>query len=128
MRTFLATVIGLFSAGFAINGLEALGHQIFPYKFEPESIEDLKNLMLGAPSSTLIAVLVAQALGLITGLFVARLIDRKSTTSQYVIGSLLMLGAVINFLTLPHPMWFIISNVLILLIITAAFTWIANKA
>ncbi len=130
MKTFLATIIGIVVAIAATKGLEILGHNIFPVKLDidPNNIEELKLIMFKIPVYLLVVIVFAHTLGLFLGFIVSRLIERKSILPLYYISGLMILLAVINLILIKHPTWFIISDLLALLLVSIAYIGTRKKA
>jgi hypothetical protein len=130
MRTFLAAIIGILIGVASIWFFEYVGHFLFPVtdKIDVTNIEELKQIMFKMPTMTLIAVITAQGLGLLIGLIVARLIDRKSLSPLFAVSGVLLLMAILNLLMLPHPTWFTVTNVLVLVVLSAFYIGTRKKA
>ncbi len=130
MRSFLAAIGGIITAGLVIMVLERLGHALMPFKLhiDPHDIEQLKLLVFKIPVQNLIAVIVAHGIGVLAGLFVARLIDKKSLGPLFGVGGIITLFTGINLLVLPHPMWFIIADLGIVVLVSALFIYKIKKA
>jgi hypothetical protein len=120
MRTFLATILGLVVGIAATKGLEILGHKLFPIELDiaPNNIEELKLLMFKVPPFFLVIVIIAHVLGLILGFTVSRLIEKKSILPLYYISGILLLFAVINLLTIKHPLWFVVTDLTLMVLIS----------
>lgn len=132
MKTFLATVAGLVIGGVMIWALEALGHQLFPLPFEldpqdPKYLEDLKNLMFKIPVESMIAIIVAHIVGVFTGLCVAKVIQKDSAVPVYIIGGLFLFSTGINLMVIPHPVWFSVTDIAGVLIVSLLFIRSVNK-
>lgn len=129
MKTFLAAVAGLVIGGVMIWALEALGHQLFPipFKIDPNNLEDLRNLMYMIPVESLISIIVAHAIGVFTGLCVAKVIQKDSVIPIYIVGGMFLLSTGLNLMVIPHPVWFSIADVAGVLIVSLLFIRSMNK-
>ena len=127
MKTFLAIAAGLFTSIIAIQVLEYLGHVLFPlpFKLDINNIEDWKMMMSQIPIISLISVIVAHGIGLLFGFAVSRLVEKESSTPLYVITSVLILLSVVNLVSIPHPAWFAIADIGVLL--TVSILYIRNR-
>lgn len=130
MRSFLAAVAGIVSAGIAIWLFEFLGHVIFPLQIEidPTDMESIREMMFKIPITNLVAVILAHGIGLIVGLFIARIIDKKTSGPLYGVAGIIFLMTLINLLLIPHPMWFMIADLGVILIVAFAFIATRKKA
>ena len=110
-------VIGSVIIGAVIIFLvEALGHMIYP---PPEGIdfndsEAMKSVVSNLPVGALLFVVIAYALGSFGGGFASVLISKQqNTTLPIIIGIILMIFGIINLFLIPHPVWFMIANLLV---------------
>ena len=109
-RSILAVFAGIVVGIAVISFLQSL--LVFVY---PEHIKAMKNLkelaelekyMLSLPTGMYLLASFTHALGLLCGMIVGHMIDRKNGMTMIVVASLLLLGNVLNFLVVPHPGWF----------------------
>lgn len=133
MRSFLAALAGIVSGGVAIWTFESLGHMIFPVDLAALGIDrsnlgELRNIMYKIPTENLISVVLAHGLGLLVGLFIARLIERKSLGPLFGVSGMLFLMTLINILLIPHPAWFMFADLGVILILSFAFIATRKKA
>lgn len=131
MRSFLAALAGIVSAGVAIWLFEFLGHVLFPIwdlNINPNDLDSLKQIMFQIPTGALIAVIVAHALGLLVGLVVARIIDKNSLGPLFGVAGIITLMTLINLLIIPHPTWFLIADLAGVLIVATWFIASRKKA
>lgn len=129
MKLFLATVLGILAAGISIWALELLGHVVFPVPFEinVNDLESFKALMFKIPVQSLLAVIFAHGIGVWIGMFVARMVDKTTHAPMYGVSSFIMLFTVINLLMIPHPTWFTIADIGIILFATIAYVATRKK-
>lgn len=113
MKLFYATFAGVIAAFIAMMFLEGLGHSLFPIPFEidPNNLDSLKDKLHLIPVQMYIAVALAHGLGVLIGLLIASAIDKTSKISLYIIGGFFLFGTVANLFMIPHPMWFAIADV-----------------
>lgn len=123
MKTFLATFVGVIVAMILMMGIQMLGHTLFPVPFEvnPNEPEKMVENMHLIPLGALIVVIMAHGLGLLGGLITARMIDKKTTFPVYIIVGFLMLGTVANLAMIPHPVWFAIADVTVMILVALPF-------
>lgn len=130
MRVFLAAIIGILVGGTAVWFFEFLGHILFPVteKFDVTNLEELKQMMYKLPTMTLVSVILAQGIGVFIGMIVARLIDRSSLSPLFAVSGILLLMSVMNLLMIPHPTWFMICDILVMVLIPAFYISTRKKA
>jgi hypothetical protein len=114
-KRILAVVLGLL-AGFAVTGLvEALSSVLYPLPpgFDMNDMEAFRRHVEGLPIGAFLIVLVAHELGAFAGGFAcARLAGVPWPVGPIVVGTLLMAAGVVNLLTIPHPAWFVVVDLL----------------
>lgn len=132
MRSFLATIIGAAASIGGIQLFEFLGHKIYPLGklegFHPKAPEDFLEIYMYYPVAALLLVITAHGLGLMIGLVVSRIIERSTLLPLFVVSGLLMLSAILNVLMMPHPFWFIVADLGLILILSFLFIATRKKA
>mgnify|MGYP000664889487 CR=1 FL=1 len=129
MKSFLATFIGLIAAFVIMMALEILGHVLFPLpvKLSTSDAEAIaKNFHL-IPIGAYLSVVFAHGIGLLIGLIIARAIDKETLYAQYLLAGFLLLGTIANLAQIPHPLWFTIADVGVVLAIGALVIYNAHK-
>ncbi|WP_179349776.1 hypothetical protein [Winogradskyella pacifica] len=113
MRNILATIIGFIAASVTVYIFESLiGQSLFPL---PEGanamdLEWLSSNMDKIPMGAKIFVVIAHFLGIVTGMFVAALISKKSRIPSYIVGALMLAATFFNIVMLPKELWFTLSD------------------
>lgn len=118
MKNVLGILAGLISAFVVIFLVEKAGHSIFPVaeNIDFGDKEALKKIIDTMPFGALITVIIAYAIGSFAGGFVCALISENSKVRNSVItGFILLIFGLINLFMIPHPVWFMILNVLVYL-------------
>ena len=116
-RSILAVLAGVIGGGIIVFSLISLGHKLFPVdeaamrlalltKDEATIRAFFENLPLG----NYVSVIVAHALGLVGGMVIGRLINKKELMHLIVIALIMVLLQVVNFLSIPHPSWFLFAD------------------
>ena len=113
-------MLGLFLGVLVIFFIETSGHHLFsvyqnvPNITEPEAFAAfIETLPLGA----FLFLLFAHSLGTLISAFSATLISGHSRPVPAIVVGVLMLSAgVINLISIPHPVWFQISEVILYLL------------
>lgn len=112
LKNILATVLGFIAASITITLIEKLGVVLFPYPegAQPEDIEWLKNNTALIPKGAMICVIIAHAIGIIIGMFIAGFISKTSMVPAYIVGILMLLATIAMLIMIPSPIWYSISD------------------
>lgn len=113
MKTILATIVGFIAASLTVFIFESLiGHNLFPLPegADPMDMEWIKNNMHLIPTGSKIFVIIAHFMGIVVGMFVARLISRTSMIPTYIVGILMVAATFFSIFMLPKDLWFTISD------------------
>lgn len=115
-RTILAVIVGLVVAGLIVAGIETVGHTLNP----PPPGTDLtqpgamETLMASLPTTALVIIVLAWALGSIGGGFTAAKISRQHKRgAALAVGIAMVLLVASNFFVIPHPLWMMVVGVLV---------------
>jgi hypothetical protein len=122
LRFFRGSVIpvwvGALVAGLLIWAMEVLGSLIYPPPpgMNPDDPASVKTAMANLPAGALLLVLLGWIVGTFAGAWITALrADRAPIGHGLVLGGLFLVGAVVNMLMIPHPVWFWILGVAIFL-------------
>jgi hypothetical protein len=110
--------IGLLAAGLLIWATEFLGSKIYPLPagVSPEDPASLRVAMASLPTGALILVLVGWILGSFAGAWItARRVERSPIGHGLALGALLLIAALWDLLTFPHPVWFWVLGIAVFL-------------
>lgn len=117
MLNRLTPVLAGCAAGIAVIFLmEFVSHAIYPLPegLDPNNPEHLKLIMTNAPIGALVLVLVAGFLGGFAGGIVASIFDKSNKTKRAIaVGIVLTILGIINLFMIPHPIWFMLINVVV---------------
>jgi len=114
-RKISAVVLGVVVAVVLIIAIEALGHSAYPL---PEGLdisnsEAMQAYVMGLPIGALLFVMGAWLVATLAGGLLACFIARETPlVYAAIVGGLVLLGTVINLMSVPHPPWFSITSVL----------------
>ncbi len=114
MRKLLAVVLGVVVAVIVIIAIEALGHAIHPPPAELDVADKqaLEAYVASLPLTALLTVMAAWIAATLTGGLLACFIAQERPVAYAnIVGVLVLLGTVINLVSIPHPLWFSISSV-----------------
>ncbi|MGB1517890.1 MAG: hypothetical protein ACPG8K_02190 [Crocinitomicaceae bacterium] len=130
MKTFLATVAGIIVGVFTIWAMEAIGHLLFPLPAEltPTNLEELKQVVMIMPIKSLLVVIIAQIIGVFSGMYVGFIMQRESLTPLYIIAGLFIFSTVLNLILMPHPTWFMITDLSSILLVSLLFIRSVKKS
>lgn len=106
IRSFGSVAVGIVVALIIVIAAEVLNSRLFPLPagIDPSNMESLRNAVAGFPRSAFILILLGWAAGTFQGTWLAsRLAGRRMQGT--IVGALLLITAVLNFVVLPHPNW-----------------------
>ncbi|WP_066510494.1 hypothetical protein [Rufibacter sp. DG15C] len=115
-KSIFAVLTGVVTGFLTIFLVELVAQQVYPVPSEVnlQDPEAMGTYLASAPMGSLMLVLLAYALGsFLGGMVAARLAKSRKMMHALLVGFLLLLACVANFYLLPHPIWFIISSVII---------------
>ncbi len=100
-------IAGIAAAFAVIMAIELASRQIWPWPtgLDFTNRETAAAAMAQVPLGSLVSVAVAWTVGAFAGAWVAATVARKAWPGL-VAGCLVIVGAVANLVTLPHPLWF----------------------
>jgi hypothetical protein len=110
----LAGVAGVVTGGAVVALVEAVGHWTYApaTPFDPASREAMEAFIRTLPIGAFLFVLAAYLLGTAAGAVAATLVARRHAPRfAWIVGSLILAGAVVNFFAIPHPAWFVVATV-----------------
>lgn len=113
-RGALATMVGVVCAGLGVAGVQAIGHSVYPVPpdLRVDSAEALASYVASLPTGAILFVLLSYVLGtLLGGIVAVAIAGRRPRLYAGIIAALMLVGAGMNFSTIPHPTWFVILSV-----------------
>jgi hypothetical protein len=115
LRLVVGSLAGILAAMLLIAGIQTLGHQIFPPPDDLRSAspERLAAMLAAMPLEAWIPVLVSYLLGAEAGAAIASLISHRPGLATAIVGAVLLGATAANLTLLPHPTWFAIASVLV---------------
>lgn len=118
MRVFFGTIAGLIIAFLIIGALNAIGRSFYPAHLviDPYNIEEIRANWSKIPEMSLALVIAAQFFGIIFGTAIAKLITGGSKIPGYTIGGLILISSVVNLFVTQPAIWFIITDILVVII------------
>ncbi len=133
IRSILAVLAGIIGGMVVIMIIQSILHKIYPidievYRLAVKDPKTFKEFMLNQPVGAHIGVVISHGLGAFGGMIIGRLIDKENGMTVIGIAMILLLGNVVNFLLMPHPVWFPYADLLFTLGIIFAFIFTRKKA
>ena len=129
-RKILAILIGGVVAVVLVSLIEYLGHRVYPV---PQGLDISDSVAMAeyVNSMPLLAfgfVLASWAVGTLVGAWVGCLIAGEGFyLIAGIIGALMLAGSIMTLVAIPHPLWFSISGVLLVVLMTFAAVRLASK-
>ena len=123
LRKVLAVVVGLVVAVLIFIAFESLKEQLYPL---PPGMDRADHKAMSAyeealPAKALAVMLAGWMIGsLVCGILVKIISKSKDRTPAYLAGLFLMAAGIVDIYMLPHPLWFIVTGVLIFIPATLA--------
>ncbi len=111
-RNVGAVIAGLFVCLIGVALFENINDLLYP---RPDDIDTYEEMISNMPNMAFAILVLAHAVGTFCGSIVATMIGQKrSSILAIFVGSIVMLGGVINLIMLDgHPVWFWIADVLV---------------
>jgi hypothetical protein len=109
-RSILAGVAGLVTAFVTVAVVEALAHLAVPRGTMPAATDRaaVAAYIASMPVGAFVSIALAWFLGVVAGTWVAvRIARSRPRTYAALVGGVIALSAVLNFVLIPHPAWFI---------------------
>ncbi len=118
-RNILALLAGIVAGGVAIALIQALNARLFP----PPAGLDFRDQAAAAkymgtlPVGAFLMVLLSYLIGFTLAVFLAIRLSLSSPERQGLLATMFFGAAsVMNLMSLPHPMWFWIANLVVLMV------------
>lgn len=113
MRNLLAVILGVIVAGFAVMGVESLGHSLYPPPagLSPEDPKAIAAYIKAAPFLALVFPLLAWATGAFAGGAIAAYAAAGRRTRRFgtIVGLIFLMMAAMTMWMIPHPLWFMLA-------------------
>ena len=111
LRLTLAIIAGIVISFFVIVLFEGLNAKLYPSKILHPTIQEIILEMKGLPIQAFLIVLLGYILSSFMGGYLAARIayDKHKLYAGLTVGFVLLLGGIVNFVSIPHPLWVSIS-------------------
>lgn len=118
VRTILAVVGGLLLAMVVLTVGEAVGRYLFPLPpdlgLNPEP--DPRAVAARTPAILLFFVVLMQGAAAFAGSAAAVAIARAGPRPGWIVAGLFLLAAVLNVVLIPHPVWFVLGSLVLVIL------------
>lgn len=117
LRLLFGSLAGILVAMLVIAGIQAVGHQwVPPPAGLAEASADRQAALLAAlPLEAWLPVLLSYFLGAEVGATLAGVVSRRPILGASIVGAVLLGATAANLMLLPHPGWFAIAAVVVVL-------------
>lgn len=129
IRNALAVLAGVVIGAAIISLIEAISPQLFPTspRFDLTNPEAMRQFTGSIPTGAKLLVLLAWFLGTVTGTYTGiRIAAGSQRRIATIMGALFLLIGVVNMATIPFPLWFWCSGIVIFIGGTYLALTIAN--
>jgi len=123
LRAIFAFLVGAVAMSLTVAGVQMIGHQLWPLPtgIDPNSHEQMATIVESMPVAAKAWVVFAYAIATAVAVLVATVIAQARWKGLGIALGLLMVGLCgINISLLPHPLWMIITTLVIPLPIALA--------
>ena len=115
LKHILATIAGVLTGSIVISAIEALSQQIVPM---PPNIDfndpaQLALYMDRVPLAAKLAVVAAWGTGMFAGATLAVFMTNRKRWPATAVVLILLAATGVNFAMIPHPLWMIVTAVLV---------------
>lgn len=128
LRKLLATIAGLVIAVAIVALIETLGFALYPppASLDFEGKEQLIRYIWALPVPVLLVVLAAWTVGAFAGSVTASILAwRRARMGCLIVTGFVLIAAVSNMLMVPHPAWFMVTAVIVILLAGYLAWWMS---
>ena len=121
IRSVLSIILGAIVGVVLIGLIESISHRFFPFPpgFDPRKPEEVQAAMAHPPVLALLVVALGWGVGALFGSWLAaRIAGQSRMLHGVVVGVLLGVASVMTIAQIPHPTWFWVVGLLLLLVAT----------
>lgn len=107
IRTVLAIIVGIIISLCVILLTESVASRYFPAKSMNPTIAEMEESIRTAPFIAMLIFLAGHSLSSFFGAYTAARIapDNKKFIAGITVGFFLLLGGLVNFISIRHPLW-----------------------
>jgi len=125
-KQILAVIVGVIVGGLTIYAIESINMVRFPWP-EDLSMEDKEafaEYVSSLPVDAFITVIIAHLVGsFIAGFVCSKITPNKKLLLGTICGVLFLAGGIMNLVMIPHPLWFMVADLLVFV----PFAWLGAK-
>ena len=126
MRIALSIFSGIIINFVVIFGFELLAHSFISIpSLAPNAKPDYSSAEF---TGILVIIFLAHLVGLFTGLFVAKQLEKDSSMPLFFVSLSMIIGSLVNIAMIPHPIWFSVIDPVGLFTIAFLFYRWKNKS
>ena len=118
VKSIIAVVLAVLLAGVVIAAVQLVNTQIFPLPpgVDFNDREAMSRAVSSMPAGGFVLLLLSYTLGALAGGWLAaRMAPRRPLLHAMIVGVLLLAAGVMNFVSIPHPLWVTVLGLLIFL-------------
>lgn len=118
VKSIIAVVLAVLLAGVVIAAVQLVNTQIFPLPpgVDFNDREAMSRAVSSMPTGGFVLLLLSYTLGALAGGWLAaRMAPRRPLLHAMIVGVLLLAAGVMNFVSIPHPLWVTVVGLLIFL-------------
>lgn len=130
LSKILAVVLGVLAAVIVIIAIEALGHAMYPPPGDLDLTDRqvMEAYVAGLPLGALLFVMAAWIAATFAGGLLACFIAKEMPfVYASIVGMLVLLGTIINLMSIPHPLWFSIVSVSAIIATIFVTGWLGSN-
>ena len=130
IKKIAAAVIGIIVAGGIVFAVESLGHAVYPLPADLDMNDPVQfgNYVESLPIGAFIFVASAWVLGTLGGGLLACFIaGEKPRVYSSIVGGFILVATIANLIMIPHPLWFSISSLVAIAVMTYVTGSIASS-
>ena len=130
VRKIAAAVLGIVVAGLIVAAFEALGHAVYPIPPDIDLEDPVRfgNYVQSLPIGAFLFLAGAWTSGTLGGGLLACFIAReKPFVYSGIVGGFILVATVANLIVIPHPIWFSISALIAIAVVTYVTGIIASS-
>ena len=131
IRQIVAVLVGAVTAFAVVAVVESLGHAMYPM---PDGIDvndpsQMAQFVRNLPPGAFVFVLAGWGLGTLAGgLLAGAVAKEKLLLLASLVGLAVLVAAIINLVTIPHPVWFTIAGVGVIALATVLAAAISTSS
>jgi hypothetical protein len=106
-KRFLAVIAGMLSSFLIVFIVDSLVPKFFAIEaVDPKDMDAIKAIMSRIPTAALVTMVAGWLLSAFVGGFVCGSVDKINwKVNSIILAIVLLLGVVMNFVAIPHPIW-----------------------